>query len=77
MGGLANAEADRSPLAGFMTVEVLPIGREWRSLVDDGKEGRQGNGWRDAQWNGVVGGRRVMPHMEPRMGSGCGQHCKV
>ena len=56
MGGLASAEADRSSLARSETVESLPIDREWRSLVDGGKERRQDNGWRGAQWNGVVGG---------------------
>ena len=77
MGGLVSAEADRSSLARFRTVEVLPIDREWRNLVDGGKERRRDNGWRGAQWNGVVGERCAMLRMDPRMGRVCGQHCGV
>ena len=72
MGGLASAETDRSSLARFRTVEVLLIDREWRNLMDGSKEGREDNGWRGAQWNGVVGGRRATPRIDPRMGRVCG-----
>ena len=72
--GPASVEEERSSMGSFRTVEVPPRGGEWCGLVDGKEEKRRDNRWRGAQWNGVVGGRRAIPHLDRRLGAMCGQY---